>query len=53
MVITLLMGVNPSYEPLRVDLANKFIMGEDKKPTSLTETYNMMINWKSTYRGSV
>ena len=30
MVIALLMGANPSYEPICVDLAKKFTMGEDK-----------------------
>ena len=34
--IALLMGENPSYKPLCVDLEKSIMMGEDKFPTILT-----------------
>ena len=49
--INIIMVENPSYESLHMDLENKFMMGEDKYPTSLTEAYNTIIHWKSTYTG--
>ena len=42
METTLLMGEISTYKPLRVDFSNKFMMGEDKYPTSITGTFKTM-----------
>ena len=49
--IKLLMGENPYYGPLQLELAKKFMTREDNYPNSLTDAYNMILHWNSTERG--
>ena len=46
----MLMGESNDYKQLRMDLYNKFMMARIEKNRS-TDTYRMMLLWKSTYTG--
>ena len=43
--VAFLMGGDNQYDPLHAKLANTFMLGEEKYPTSTTEAYNLLLNW--------
>ena len=42
----LLMGASKIYDGFCAQLSNKFLLGDNTYPTTVTEVFNMLLNWK-------